>query len=103
MRSLAPREEIRDKVLEKFRQPTLLRVNWVKVWSAAQRRFVWIKQENRVPLTFIPGIYSLKLDSAWNIIAVTRETMVVFSPSRYQSQLFFKNSCLAEPVRQREL
>jgi N-acetylmuramoyl-L-alanine amidase len=101
--SIAPSNDQRAKIISALKNGTVNRSIYKKVYSSKSKKYVYRRTTVKTRPEFFPGIYIVSFDGKLGLKNVTRTNSVPFDPMRYQNQLFFKNSCLAERVKEKAL
>jgi N-acetylmuramoyl-L-alanine amidase len=101
--SIAPSDGMRIKVSTAIKRSYMSKATYVKQYSKKANRYVYRKQMVKVKSDFTPGLYVIYFDKNLVIKNVTRVPSVVFDSRKYQNQLYFKNSCLAERSKEKAL
>ncbi|MBN1500882.1 MAG: N-acetylmuramoyl-L-alanine amidase [Spirochaetes bacterium] len=89
------------KLTDNFRKASITKIKWKKYYSSKDKKYKWKKITIVNKVSFSKGIYIIKLDKNMKIISFEKVSRVSFNPRKYQNQLFFKNSYLAEKTKNR--
>ncbi|MBN1534634.1 MAG: N-acetylmuramoyl-L-alanine amidase [Spirochaetes bacterium] len=98
----APAELIPALVAKFSRGEVTERVR-VRRYSAKRKRTIRVWATRRRRIRFDPGIYVVTLNKNMNIVGSKRVRSVELDPSRYQNQLYLKNSYFAVNEKRRSL
>jgi len=101
--SIAPNDGLRFKVASAIKKSYMSKAVYVKQYSKKAKRYVYQKQTVRVKSDFTPGLYVIYFDKNLGLKNISRVSSVVFDSRKYQNQLYFKNSCLAEKSKEKAL
>jgi tetratricopeptide (TPR) repeat protein len=101
--SIAPGDEIRNRIQNNVRNGYITKSVYMKSYSKIKKRYIYKRAQTRTRADFSPGLYIVRFNKNLSLRSVEKVSNVIFDPNRYQNQQFFKNSCLAEKTKEKSL